>query len=111
MEKKNMNHVVTFNAKLLATKVIDSKKDEIVDCDGMLDIWDQALPELDCINCGDCEQTMCAALRGQRRNDVLIRNMCTYNLNVTKEQVEVNPFGKGNEYQKLVFTDVDPTNK
>ena len=110
MEKKKKNHVVTFNAKLVATNVIDSEKDEIVDCEGMLDIWDRALPELDRTNFGDCEQTMCAALRLQRRNDVIIRNMCTYNLNFKNEQVEVNPFGKGNEYQQLVFTDVDPTN-
>lgn len=109
MEKKNQNHVATFNDKLVATNVIDSLKDGIVDCDAMLDIWDQALPELDRTNFGDCEQTMCAALRKQRKNDVIIRNMCTYNLNFKNEQVEVNPFGKGNEYQELVFTNVDPT--
>ena len=109
MEKKNKNHVVTFNTKLVATNVIDSVKDGIVDCDGMVDIWDRALPELDRTQFGDCEQTMCAGLRKKRVNEVIIRNMCTYNLNFKNEQVEVNPFGKGDEYQELVFTNVDST--
>ena len=103
------SHVKTFNQKLLQSKIV-TLDEQIETSDAMLDIWDQALPELDRTNHSDCEQTMCADFRILKKNDFIIRFMCTYNLNAIKKEVVVNPYGKYDQLQQLVFANIDPSN-
>lgn len=103
------SHVKTFNQKLLQSKIV-TLDEQIETSDAMLDIWDQALPELDRTNHSDCEQTMCADFRILKKNDFIIRFMCTYNLNAIKKEVVVNPYGKYDQFQQLVFANSDPSN-